>query len=69
MSLLPTAIDSKYRQLFRTLKQTRVVQIILSQILPVMGRRDRGYRNCRGMAINKLVQQLFREGEVEFVDL
>ena len=34
-----TAIVRKYRQLVRTLKQTRVEQVILSGILPVMGRR------------------------------
>ena len=47
-----TAIVRKYRQLVRTLKQTRVEQVILSEILPVMGRRGHKYQNCRGMAIN-----------------
>ena len=64
-----TAIVRKYRQLVRTLKQTRVEQVILSGILPVMGRRGHKYRNCRGMAINMLVQKLCREQEVGFVDL
>ena len=64
-----TAIVKKYRQLARTLKQTRVEQVILSGILPVMGRRGHKYRNCRGMAINMLVQKLCREEEVGFVDL
>ena len=64
-----TAIVKKYRQLVRTLKQTRVEQVILSGILPVMGRRGHKYRNCRGMAINMLVQKLCREEEVGFVDL
>ena len=64
-----TAIVRKYRQLVRTLKQTRVEQVILSGILPVMGWRDHKYRNCRGMAINMLVQKLCREEEVGFVDL
>ena len=64
-----TAIVRKYRQLVRTLKQTRVEQVILSGILPVMGRRGHKYRNCRGMAINLLVQKLCREEEVGFVDL
>ena len=63
------AIVRKYRQLVRTLKQTRVEQVILSGILPVMGRRGHKYRNCRGMAINMLVQKLCREEEVGFVDL
>ena len=63
-----TAIVRKYRQLVRTLKQTRVEQVILSGILPVMGRRGHKYRNCRGMAINMLVQKLCRE-EVGFADL
>ena len=40
-----TSIVRKYRQLFRTLKQTRVEQEILLGILPVIGRR---YGNCRG---------------------
>ena len=63
-----TAIVRKYRQLVRTLKQTRVEQVILSGILLVMGRRGHKYRNCRGMAINMLVQKLCREEEVGFVD-
>ena len=64
-----TAIVRKHRQLVRTLKQTRVEQVILSGILPVMGRRGHKYRNCWGMAINMLVQKLCREEEVGFVDL
>ena len=59
-----TAIVRKYWQLVRTLKQTRVEQVI-----PVMGRRGHIYRNCRGMAINTLVQKLCREEKVGFVDL
>ena len=65
-----TAIVRKYRKLVRTLKQTRVEQVILSGILPVVGsHRYRGhrYRNCRGMAINMLVKKLCREEEVGFV--
>ena len=50
-----TAIVRKYRQLVRTLKQMWVKQIILSGILPVMGRRGQGYRNCWRMAIKMLV--------------
>ena len=57
-----TAIVRKYRQLVRTLKQTRVEQVILAGIL--MGRRGHKYRNCRRMAINMLVQKLCREEEV-----
>ena len=64
-----TAIVRKYRNLVRTLKQTRVEQVILSGILPVIGRRGHIYRNCRGMAINMLVEKLCREEEVGFVDL
>ena len=64
-----TAIIRKYRNLVRTLKQTRVEQVILSGILPVIGRRGHRYRNCRGMAINMLVEKLCREEEVGFVDL
>ena len=63
------AIVRKYRLLVRTAKQTRVKQIILSEILPVMGSRGQGYRNCRRMAINTLFQQLRGEDEVGFVDL
>ena len=61
-----TAIIRKYRNLVRTLKQTRVEQVILSGILPVIGRRGHRYRNCRGMAINMLVEKLCREEEVGF---
>ena len=43
-----TAIVRKYRNLVRTLKQTWVEQIILSGILPVIGRRGHRYRNCWG---------------------
>ena len=61
-------IGRKYRKLVRTLKQTRVEQVILlSGILPVIGRRCHGYRKYRGMAINMLVQKLCREEEVGFV--
>ena len=62
-----TAIVRKYRQLVRTLKQTWVVQEILSGILPVIGRRSHRYRNCRGMAINMLFQKLCTEEEIGFV--
>ena len=64
-----TAIVRKYRNLVRTLKQTRVEQVILSGILPVIGRRGHRYQNCQGMAINMLVEKLWREEEVGFVDL
>ena len=65
-----TAIVRKYRKLVRTLKQTWVEQVmLLSGILPVVGRRGHRYRNCRGMAINMLVQKLCGEEEVGFVDL
>ena len=57
-----TAIVRKYRQLVRTLKQTRIEQVILSG-------RGHKYRNCRGMAINMLVQKQCREEEVGSVDL
>ena len=59
-----TAIVMKYRRLVRTPKQTWIEQIIMSGILPVMGSRDQGYRNCRRMAINTLVQQLCSEEDV-----
>ena len=38
-----TAIVRKYRKLVRTLKQTRVEQVILSGILPVIGRMGQRY--------------------------
>ena len=43
-----TAIVRKYRNLVRTLKQTWVEQVILSGILPVIGRRGHRYKNCQG---------------------
>ena len=65
-----TAIVRKYRKLVRTLKQTRVEQVILSGILPVTGRMGHIYRNCRGVAINMInIHKLCREEEVGFVDL
>ena len=64
-----TAIVRKCRNLVRTLKQTRVEQVTMSGILLVIGRRCHRYRNCRGMAINMLVEKLCREEEVGFVDL
>ena len=64
-----TAIVRKYRNLVRTLKQTRVEQVILSGILPAIGWRGQKYRNSRGMAINMLVQKLCREEEVGFMDM
>ena len=63
-----TAIVRKYRNLVRTLKETRVEQVILSGIIPVIGRRGHRYRNCREMAINMLVKKLCTEEEVGFVD-
>ena len=62
-----TAIVRKYRNLVRTLKQTRVEQVTLSGILPVIRRRGHRYRNCRGMAINMLVEKPCREEEAGFV--
>ena len=50
------AIVKRYDQFVRTHKQTRVEQILILGILPVMGSRGHGYRNCRRMAINTLVQ-------------
>ena len=41
-----TAIVRKYRKLGRTLKQMRAEQVILSGILPVIGRRGHIYQNC-----------------------
>ena len=41
----------------------------VGETVPVIGRRCHRYRNCRGMAINMLVEKLCREEEVGFVDL
>ena len=41
----------------------------MSGNLPVMGSRGQGYRICRRIAIKMLVQQLYREEEVRFVDV
>ena len=46
--------DIHGRGLSLPLKQLLVEQIILSGMLPVMGSRGQGYRNCRRMAINTL---------------
>ena len=65
-----TKIVQRYRELVETLKKTRVGQIILSGILPVMRGRGATYRNCKNMAINALVEQMCEEEEgVGFVDL
>ena len=64
-----TRIVQGYRQLVGKLKKTRVEQIILSGILLVMGGRGATYRNCKRMAINELVEQMYEEEGVGFVDL
>ena len=64
-----TRIVKRYRQLVETLKKTRVEQIILSGILPVMRGRGTTFRNCKRMAINGLLEQMCEEEGVGFVDL
>ena len=64
-----TRIVKRYRELVETLKKTRVEQIILSGILPVMRGRGVMYRNCKRMAINALLEQMCEEEGVGFVDL
>ena len=64
-----TRIVQRYRQLVGKLKKTRVEQIILSGILPVIGGRGAPYRNCKRMAINALVEQMCEEEGVGFLDL
>ena len=54
-----TVIVRTYRQLVRTPKHTRVEPIVLSLILPVVGSRGQVYQNCRRMAINTLIQQVY----------
>ena len=63
-----TRIVKSYRELVETLKKTRVEQIILSGILPVMRGRGRTFRNCKRMAINGLLEQMCEEG-VGFVGI
>ena len=64
-----TKIVQRYRELVETLKKTRVEQVILSGILPVMRGKGATYRNCKNMAINALVEQMCEEEGVGFVDL
>ena len=64
-----SAIVGKYRRLIRTLKEARVGQIVLTEILPIMGGRGEEYRNCRRMAINTQVQKVCMEEGVGFVDM
>ncbi|KAK2170752.1 hypothetical protein NP493_1143g00053 [Ridgeia piscesae] len=63
-----TRIVKRYRELVKILKKTRVEQIILSGILPVMRGRGASYRNCKRMAINAVVEQICEEG-VGFVGI
>ena len=64
-----TRIVKRYRELVETLKKTRVEQIILSGILPVMRGRGVMYSNCMRMANNALLEQMCEEEGVGFVDL
>ena len=64
-----TRIVKRYRELVDTLKKTRVEQIILSGILPVMRGRGTTFRNCKRMAINVLLEQMCEEEGFGFVDL
>ena len=64
-----TAIVRKCRHLVRTLTQTQVEQVTLSEILPVIGRMGLRYRNFRWVAINMLVEKLCMEEQIGFVDL
>ena len=64
-----TRTEKRYRELVETLMKTRVKQIILSGILPVMRGRGATFRNCKRMAINALLEQMCEEEGVGFVDL
>ena len=64
-----TSIVEKYRNLLKKTKQARVIQIILSGMLPVFGNRIRGCRNSKRMAVNGMVKRLCKEDEVGYVDL
>jgi len=55
--------------LVETLKKTRVEQIILSRILPVMRGRGATYRNCNNLAIKALVEQMCEEEGDGFVGI
>jgi len=50
-----------YRQLLGKLKKTRVEQIILSGMLPLMRGSGATYIKCKRMAINALVKQMCEE--------
>ena len=64
-----TAILAKYRDLLKKTKQARVGQIIISGILPVFGNRIQGYRNSERMSVNGMVERLYKEEDVGYVDL
>ena len=64
-----TALLEKYGNLLKKTKQARVVQIILSGILPVFDNRIQRYRNSKRMAVNGMVKRLCKEEEVGYVDL
>ena len=64
-----TAIVDKYRKLLKNTTEARVVQIILSGILPVFGNMIDGYRNSKRMAINGMMKRLCKEEDVVYVDL
>ena len=48
---------------------TVVGQILLSGIIPVFGNRIQGYRNSKTMTVKWMVEQLFKEEEVGYMDL
>ena len=64
-----TVIMGKCRDLLKKTKQARVVQIIISGILPVFGNRIQGYRNSKRMAINGMMKRLCKEEDVGYVDM
>ena len=64
-----SAIIGKYRRLIKIFKKARIGQIVLSGILPVMGRRDEEKRNCRRMAINTQVQKVCTKEGICYVDI
>ena len=61
-------IVQRYTQLVGKVK-TRVEQIILLGILPMMGGRGATYRNCKRMAINALVEPMCEEEGIVFIAL
>ena len=64
-----SAIVEQYMNLRKMTKQARVGQIILSGILPVFVYRIQGYIHSKRMAVNGMVDRLYKEEDMGCVDL